>query len=153
VQADQAFGNVLALLSGAAQNNQASSLRALGGDQRRFTESLQNQGRNMNLGVNMAQARAQEQYNKDKWQYGEEVARLNYNTAMQEAQYNNQGRNQVGQSNNQGQNQTGQGNAQMTNEFNQGNIRSLIELIAGGATIDPAMLQQFLSGGAPAPAA
>ena len=141
VQADQAFGNVLALMGGAAANNQASSLRALGGDQRRFTESLQNQGRNMNLGVDMRQAAAQEQYNKDKWQYGEEVARLNYQTNMQEVSANNTGRNQ-----------TNQQNTQMANDWWSTNGKTLIDLIAGGAAIDPAQLQQFISGGA-APAA
>lgn len=148
VQADQAFGNVLSLLGGAASNQQASAQRALGGDQRRFTESLNNQGRNMGLGIDMAQARAQEQYNKDKWQYGEEVARLNYQTNMQEATMNNQGRNQVGMQNNQGQNQTAQGNAHMSNDWWTNNSKSLIELIAGGAPIDAAALQAFISGGA-----
>jgi hypothetical protein len=153
VQADAAFGNVLALLGGAAQNNQASSLRALGGDQRRFQESLANQGRNMGLGIDMAQARAQEQYNKDKWQYGVEVADRKYQATMQEIMANNQGRNQVGMANNQGLNQTNQANVQGGNEFDANALQTLIQLISGGAAIDPALLQQYISGGVAAPAA
>lgn len=142
VQADAAFGNVLSLLGGAAANNQASSLRALGGDQRRFDESLNNQGRTMRLGVDMAQARAQDQYNKDKWQYGEEVARFNYNNNMAEAQANNQGVNA-----------TNAANVSGNNAFDANAVKTIIEMIAGGATFDPVLLQQYITGGVPAPAA
>ena len=48
-QADAAFGNVLALLGGNARQAQASSMRALGGDERRFGESLASEGRSMQL--------------------------------------------------------------------------------------------------------
>lgn len=142
VQADAAFGNVLGLLGGAANQYQASGLRALGGDQRRFDESLNNQARNLSLGVDMRQAAAQEQYNKDKWQYGEGVARYNYEQNMQEGQYNNQG-----------QNQTNAANVQGNNTFDANTVNTLIQLIGSGATLTPELLAQYLGGGAAAPAA
>ena len=85
----------------------------------------------------MARSRAMTQYEKDKWQYGEEVARMNYNTNMQEAQANNAGQNQVAQANVAG-----------NNTFDQTNAQTLIQMLAGGGQIDPALIQQYLGGGA-----
>jgi hypothetical protein len=129
VQADSAFGNVLALLGANAGNRQASELRALGGDERRFGESLASEGRTMGLGVDMAEAAALEQYEKDKWMYGEEIARMNYQTARETGMYNAQGQQGVAQ-----------GNVQLNNEYNQNNTNTLIDLLASGQKITPEMM-------------
>ena len=121
VQADQAFGNVLALLGGAADQRQGAEMRALGGDERRFNESLQSEGRGMNLGIDMALANARSQYEKDKWQYGEEIAQQNYQARTQAAMYNNQGLNQ-----------TNQANVAQGNEYFGGNMQWLLDLVAQG---------------------
>jgi hypothetical protein len=126
VQADQAFGNTLALLSGAAGQQQQSAQRANAGDQRRFQESIQAEGRNMGLGIDMARSRALKQYEQDKWQYGEQVAQQNYQTNVAEAQ----------------------ANYQTNNTFDQGNVQALIQLISGGAKLTPEQIQQFLGTGA-----
>lgn len=146
VQADAAFGNVLALLGGAADQSQASSMRALGGDERRFNESLASQGRTMNLGVDMAKSKALQAYEQEKWQYGESVARANYETRMQEAIANNQGRNQVGQANTQQTNEINQANTALANDYQQSSGNALIDLLASGQKIDPAAFAAYLGG-------
>lgn len=146
VQADAAFGNVLALLGGTADQSQASSMRALGGDERRFNESLASQGRTMNLGVDMARSKALQAYEQEKWQYGESVARANYETRMQEAIANNQGRNQVGQANTQQTNEINQANTGLANDYQQSSGSALIDLLASGQKIDPAALAAYLGG-------
>ena len=162
VQADQAFGNVLALLAGNADQRQAQQLRAIGGDERRFGESLNSQGRTMTLGIDMALAKAREQYNKDKWAYGESIAQQNYQTNVQQAIANNQGQNQATMYNNQGMNQVGMANTQATNDRLGGNIDLLANLaaqgykppemvVAGAAGLDPnlkAAMEALAAGGA-----
>ena len=121
VQADQAFGNVLALLSGVGQQNQDARLRAVGGDERRLNERLDAEQRGGNLAVNMSEAKARDLYEQEKWQFGEQVAQQNYANRMANAQYNNQG-----------QNQTAQSNTQMTNDYIGGNVSSIMELMMAG---------------------
>ena len=87
----------------------------------------------MQLGINMAKAKAMEAYEREKWQYGEQVAQQNYQARLREAEMNNAGRNQVGQA-----------NTQQTNQFNQANVQALLNLISQGVKVDPAMLQQFM---------
>lgn len=134
-EADAAFGNVLALLGGTADQAQASAQRALGGDERRFNESLASQGRTMNLGVNMTEAKARQQYEQDKWQYGEDIARANYEKNSQ-----------VAMANNQGQNQTDQANVGLANDAQSSGVDTLIQLLASGQKIDPAQLAAFMGG-------
>ncbi len=133
-QADAAFGNVLALLAGNAGQRQASELRALGGDQRRFGESLNSEGRGMNLAVDMKEAAARDQYEKDKWQYGEQIALQNYNARTQAGMYNNQGANTVGQA-----------NTQALNDVTGGNMGLILDLIASGE-VPPEMVTARAAG-------
>jgi hypothetical protein len=127
VQADQAFGNVLSLLGVVADQGQNSRVRAMQGDQRRFGETLDAEQRGGNLATDLREAEARRIYDQEKWQFGEEVARMNYNTRLGIDQYNNQGRNA-----------TSQANVQGNNSWNQGNIQSIINMIASGGTgVDP----------------
>ena len=132
VQADRAFGNVLALLGGNADMRQAQQLRALGGDERRFGESLASEGRTMTLGVDMALAKAREQYDRDKWQYGEDIANQNWQANVQAAMYNNQGQNDTSRYNNQGVNSTAQNNTQARNDYYGNNVQQILQLLASG---------------------
>ena len=134
-EADAAFGNVLALLGGTADQAQASAQRALGGDERRFNESLASQRRTMNVGVNMTEAKARQQYEQDKWQYGEDIARANYEKNSQ-----------VAMANNTGQNQTDQANVGLINDNNAQSTQALIQLLSSGQKIDPAQLTAFMGG-------
>jgi len=129
VQADQAFGNVLALLGGNADQRQGAEMRALGGDERRFGESMNSQARSMTLGVDLAMARAREAYDKEKWQYGEDIARQNYEARREAALYNNQGTNQTRQMNTQG-----------VNDAVGGNVQTLLQLLAQGSKIPEMVL-------------
>ena len=132
IQADAAFGNVLALLGGASQQAQDSNMRALAGDERRFNESLASQGRTMSLGVDMTEAQARQQYSQDAFEYGEGIARQNYDKNMQVALANSAGQNQVSQS-----------NTTLANN----DISTLIQLLAGGfGPIDPAALAAYQGG-------
>ena len=149
-QADQAFGNVLALLGGNADQYQAAQMRALSGDERRLGESLDSQGRSMQMNVDMQRAKALEKYNQDKWMYGEEIARSNYERQMEVDRYNNQGQNQVGQANTAMTNQTAQQNTQLANDYNSGNVQALLDLLASGQKIDPALFKEWAPTAAPA---
>lgn len=121
VQADQAFGNLLTILSGVGRQNQDARLRAVGGDERRLNERLDAEQRGGNLAVNMSEAQARDLYEKEKWQFGEQVAQQNYANRMATRQYNNQG-----------QNQTAQSNTQMTNDVYGGNFKAILDLMAAG---------------------
>jgi hypothetical protein len=145
-QADAAFGNVLALLGGNARQAQASNMRALAGDERRFGESLASEGRSMQFGVNMTESKAREQYNREKWQYGEDIARSNYEKNTQLAATNSTGRNMAGQSNTQATNEVNLANTRMGNESRDNNVNALIQLLASGQKIDPAALAVFMGG-------
>ena len=136
--ADQAFGNVLALLGGVADQSQAATMRALGGDQRRFGESLASEQRGINNQIEMRRAQALDQYQKDKWMYGEDIARQNYQTriAMETA-------------NNQGLNQTTMANVQAFNDYVSGNANMLAELAASGQTV-PTSVTSAVTGLGPA---
>lgn len=145
-QADAAFGNVLALLGGNARQAQASNMRALAGDERRFGESLASEGRSMQFGVNMTESKAREQYSREKWQYGEDIARSNYEKNTQLAATNSAGRNAAGQSNTQATNEVNLANTRMGNESRDSNTNALINLLASGQSIDPAALAAFMGG-------
>ena len=110
-------------------------MRALGGDERRFNESLASQGRTMGLQVDMAMSAAKEAYDREKWEYGEEVATRNYNTRVAAATANNQG-----------QNATAQANVQSANQWTGDTAGQLIQLLASGEQIDPAALAAFMGG-------
>jgi hypothetical protein len=123
VQADQAFGNLLSMLGATADQRQGAELRALGGDERRLQESLRSQGRTMGLGIDMALAQARSQYEREKWQYGEQIAQRNYEARVQAAIANNQGRNEIAQA-----------NVTQANQARQNNLNAILELIAAGRT-------------------
>jgi hypothetical protein len=134
IQADQAFGNLGSILALANQQDQESRLRSNAGYQRNYNERLDAEQRGGNLAVNMGEAQARELYEQEKWQFGEQIAQLNYNARTQNQQYNNTG-----------QNQTSQQNTQMANEFNKGNIDQLLALLAQGVKVDPNALQNYVA--------
>lgn len=131
IQADAAFGNVMALLGENARQKRASDLMALEGDRRRMTENIQALSSGMDASVALSMANALEQYKKDKMMYGYEVARMNWEARQNVGMYNNQGRNQVGQA-----------NTQMVNETNQNAMNILADLIASGVAVDPNAYKQ-----------
>ena len=100
----------------------------------------------MNLGVNMSEAKARQTYEQEKWQYGESVARANYEKNSQLAMTNNSGRNAAGQSNTQATNEVNLANTRMGNESRSENTNALINLLASGQSIDPAALAAFMGG-------
>jgi hypothetical protein len=129
IQADAAFGNLMALLGSVNDQAQASRVRALQGDQRGFGERMGAEQRGGNLMVNMSEAKARDLYEQEKWQFGEQIAQMNYQARTQNQQYNNTGQNQVAQQNTQG-----------ANAWQDQSIKTLIDLIASGVKIDPAAL-------------
>ena len=121
IQADQAFGNLLSVLGMAADQEQQSRMRSNAGYQRNLNERLDAEQRGGELMVGMSEAKARELYEQEKWQFGEQIAQMNYQARREAAQYNNQG-----------QNQTAQGNAQMVNDFYANREGALTDLIASG---------------------
>lgn len=136
MEADAAFRNLNQTLGAVANQNQASSMRALAGDERRFNESLDSSQRSMLLSVGQQEARAREVYEREKFEYGEEIARANYQQAVAIAQTNHQGRNN-----------TDQANVQVENEYMQNGNSTLIDFIAQGQKIDPEMLAAYIGDG------
>ena len=136
MEADAAFGNLNRTLGAVADQNQASSMRALAGDQRRFNESLDSSQRSMLLSVGQQEARAREVYEREKFEYGEEIARANYQQKVAIAQANHQGRNN-----------TSQANTQVENEYLTNGNNTLIDFIAQGQKIDPEMLAAYIGDG------
>jgi len=126
IQADQGFGNLLAVLGTAASQDQASRLRSNAGYQRNLNERLDAEQRGGMLGLGMAEAQARELYEQEKWEFGEEVAQMNYAARTQNQQYNNQGQNAASSANVQG-----------NNDWNQSAVNALIDMVASGAKIDP----------------
>ena len=94
----------------------------------------------MNLAVDMREAAARDQYEKDKWQYGEQIALQNYNARREAGMYNNQGANTVGQA-----------NTQALNDVTGGNMGLILDLIASGEVPPEAVIAGaagFPAGGA-----
>ena len=58
-------------------------------------------------------------------------------------QYNNQGQNQVGQANVAQNNEITQANTQLANDYNSQQVQTLLDLLAGGQTIDPSSFQEW----------
>jgi|GEM_PF-7089276 len=136
MEADAAFGHLNQTLGAVANQNQASSMRALAGDERRFNESLDSSQRSMLLSVGQQEAKAREVYEREKFEYGEEIARANYQQAVAIAQTNHQGRNNTAQS-----------NVQVENEYMQNGTSTLIDFIAQGQKVDPEMLAAYIGDG------
>jgi len=111
VQADQAMRNSLAMLAGVSQNQAAGNLRALGGDEQTFDQTLGLEGNNLNLGINMAEARG-----KTAWQDKVDAIR------QQEAMANWQRQNAVGDT-----------NAQQQNAWNADILKTYLQLVGGTA--------------------
>ena len=128
-----AFDQVRSLMAGAHGQRMAAEGRALAGDERRFGETLANQGRMYGQGIEMAQAKARAQYDQDAWRYGVEVADKMYQQRMAQAQADHS---------------APTANVDAANQYTSGAINTLINLISGGQKIDPATLEAFLGGGA-----
>lgn len=128
-----AFDQARSLMAGAHGQRMAAEGRALAGDERRFGETLANQGRMYGQSIEMAQAKARAQYDQDAWRYGVEVADKMYEQRMAQAQADHS---------------ASTANVNAANEYTSGAINTLINLISGGQKIDPATLEAFLDGGA-----
>jgi hypothetical protein len=115
VQADQAFGNVQALMAANDQARQAANLRALGGDRRMMDTNLGLEGNLLNLGVNMGQAKGQSAWDQM-------LKQLGFDTASQEAAQNWQRGNTVGDT-----------NVTNRNQYNQGLMQTLLSIIGAKA--------------------
>jgi len=155
MQADRAFQNVMGLNAAATQQRQAAEQRALSGDERRRMETLGNQGRMMGHQIEMQQARALEQYNKDKWMYGEQVARYNYENNIRQQMHNNEIANQnVGLQQNaydqaygsnvaqyQANQAAANANVDLANQTSATQLQAIIDMLSQGANIPTSIPQ------------
>lgn len=115
VQADRAFGNVQALMAGNDQARQAANLRGLQGDRQTMETNLGLEGNMLGLGVNMAKAKGQSQWEQM-------VRQAQYDAANQEAANNWQRQNTVGDTN------VGNRNA-----WNSGLMQTLLQMVGAKA--------------------
>ena len=132
VQADAAFGNVFALQGAAERQRRSSDERALAGDERRLNEELDQQKTMLEFQTEFARQKALEQYEIEKWQFGEQVARQNLEI-----------RNQGIQANWKAKNDALAANIDTANQANQTNTQTLVDLLAQGVKVDPAAVAQI----------
>jgi hypothetical protein len=136
VQADDAFANVLAMLGASQQARNQSTQRALGGDRRRFNEGMRSQRANLEASLDQQLAAARAAYDRERWQYGENIARQNYEARTANAQANWQAKTQIENQNVTNQNQWKQQTATEGANLAAANpglsFDALIKLIAGG---------------------
>ena len=77
-QADAAMGNVAALLAATDERAMQGRQMGLTADRGASARYIQDQARGLEAGINMARAKAYEQYQQEKWMYGEQVAMMNW---------------------------------------------------------------------------
>jgi len=127
VQADQAMGSVYDLLASGQDQYQQGLMRSTAGDRMQLDQRLGGEERMLNLGIQMAQARAKEAYDKEVWALGKEAADRNYEARMAEASANWTRRNTVDDTN------VATGNA-----WNQNVLNTILSMIASGGKGIPA---------------
>lgn len=121
VQADQAMRSVYDLLASGQDQYQQGLMRSTAGDRMQLDQRLGAEQRMLDLGINMAQARAKQEYDKEVWQLGKEAADINYATRMQQAMSNWQRQNTVADTN------VATGNA-----WNQNMLNTILSMIQSG---------------------
>ena len=127
VQADQAMGSVYDLLASGQDQYQQGLMRSTAGDRMQLDQRLGGEERMLNLGIQMAQARAKAEYDKEVWALGKEAADRNYEARMAEASANWTRRNTVDDTN------VATGNA-----WNQNVLNTILSMIASGGKGIPA---------------
>jgi hypothetical protein len=115
VQADRAMANSLAMLAGTDQARMAGNYRALAGDRQTFDQNMGIEGNNLNLGVNMAEA-------KGKGAFDQRLQDAMFQTAGTEAMQNWTRRNTVGDT-----------NVGTNNQWNQDTLNAFMQLVGGVA--------------------
>jgi Predicted membrane protein len=115
VQADQAMRNSLAMLAGTDQARMAGNMRALQGDRTTFDQNLGLEANNLNLGVNMAEARG-------KTAFDQRLQDAMMEAANQEAMQNWQRQNAVGDT-----------NVNQQNQWNADILKTYLQLVGGTA--------------------
>lgn len=123
VQADAAMGSVYDLLSKVGRQFNEGQLAGIEGDRMQLNQRLGNEERMLNLGVDMALARAKSDYKKERWLYGKEAADRNFEMKVQQALARNAGFNQQMQF-----------NVNNRNQFNTDILNQILQMIASGGT-------------------
>jgi hypothetical protein len=123
VQADSAMKSVYDLLGKVSGQFNEGQLAGIQGDRMQLDQRLGGEERMLNLGVNMAQAKAKAAYDQEVWLLGKEAADRNFEIRMQEATTNNQGLNA-----------TNQANTQQGNTWNSDMMQYILEMIGSGGT-------------------
>ena len=78
------MGSVYDLLASGQDQYQQGLMRSTAGDRMQLDQRLGGEERMLNLGVNMAQAKAKAAYDQEVWQLGKEAADKNYEARMAE---------------------------------------------------------------------
>lgn len=119
VQADAAMGSVYDLLSKVGRQFNEGQLAGIEGDRMQLGQRLGAEERMLNLGVDMALARAKSEYTREAFMYGKEEADRRYEMKVAEITANNTGRNQAAQF-----------NVTNANQFNEGILGQILDMIA-----------------------
>jgi hypothetical protein len=127
VQADKAMQSVYNLLASGQDQYQQGLIRSTAGDRMQLDQRLGGEERMLNLGINMAQARAKAEYDKEVWTLGKEAADRNYEARMAEATANWTRSNTVDDT-----------NVATANTWNQNVLNTILSMISSGGTGIPA---------------
>lgn len=134
---NRGMGQMLQLLAGSSDDYRQNMSASVNGDRAAMIDRMGMAEATMTLGINVAMQKAKSQYEKDKWQYGEQIAQQNYQKNLAIAQANSQGRNSANLTNNQGMNNAAQANTLAANTFNESTMNSILDILASGGKIDP----------------
>jgi len=126
-----AFEQLRSILGAAHAQRQAAETRAVGGDERRYLESLAGEGRMISHGIEVAEARAREQHRINEFQYGKQVADQIYQQQMAQAQADHA---------------AASANVDLANQQQSAATQTLLNLISGGQAVDAATIDSILGG-------
>ena len=126
----------LDMLAGGSEDYRQHMMASVEGDRASMLDRMGMAEVTMTMGVEMAMVKAKSQYDKDLWQYGEQIAQQNYQKNLAIAQANNAGRNQANIANNQGINQAAQANILAQNTNDQWLMNSVLDIISGRGKLD-----------------
>jgi hypothetical protein len=140
-QGDLGMGATYDMLSKSTDAYNQNMVNSVEGDRAQMIERMSMAETSMLLGVDVAMQKAKAQYDKDKFEYGEEIARQNWEKNRDEALANSQG-----------QNQANQANTMSNNTYNQQQNDNWLQLMmqgingAGAQTLDLSQGPNYVNG-------
>jgi len=126
----------LNMLAGGSDDYRQHMMASVQGDRASMLDRMGMAEVTLTMGVEMAMVKAKAQYDKDKWQYGEEIARQNYQKNLAIAQANHAGHTQADIDNNRGFNDANNANTLAQNTHESGLRDATLDILGSGGKVD-----------------